>query len=244
MAENYKRKESGPIYETANMTSFFREMAKLEDAHDDNDVAMGIVCGSPGKGKTRTVGIYVMKKMNKVRYIRAMDYWNARLMVVDICKELGLPTEGMHHERVEAIISKLAGSGTILLFDEMNKKIGSKPIRETLRDIHDRADDTAIVLMGTHELWTKAQRDESLWDRLRVKMKFENITGKDVTLFAQTHPAIKITEEVATLIARQTTSLRPMKNMLVALESKCIANNYETVDLKTFRMLDIRQKDD
>jgi len=231
------------LFQTQNMKNLFKEMAKIEASVNDSKVAMGIICGNFGRGKTTILSHYASIKP-QAKYLRAMDYWDARTMSSDICKELALPTNIKHSERVEEIILYLKYNHTILIIDEMNKKVDSRPILETLRDIHDRADNTPIILAGTEELWTKAKRDGSLWDRFRIKMKFLPFSADDIALFAQNHPAIEITKECAELIAKQTTSLRPMMNLLESIESKCLANNIKTVDVNTFRSLNFREDDE
>lgn len=132
-----------PYVETTT-TRKVREILRL--AHVEGEI--NVVYGEAGLGKTLALRAYAKEYPDAI-LIEVDPGYTARVLLQVLAERLGLNNRGSIHDLSEAIVSKLHGSGRVLLVDEAELL----PYRalEVLRRIHDKAE-IGIVLAGMHRL--------------------------------------------------------------------------------------------
>lgn len=231
---------------TDNAKRFFETMEVVAKGTKDGEPNIAVIYGNKGRGKTRALQMYAGQSGHEfdLGYVRAMRTWGVPMMLEHIITS----ALGQHHLKPRArsrdnlmfLIDHLKKEKKILIIDEVQLIIDRSDIMETLRDIHDMAFNTPIVLSGTEEIYAKAQRYESLWDRVRVVMRFQPISKQDVLQFAQIDCPGIITDETAQVIADKADTFRQARRMLLATMSSAKANGIDVVDPKTFKQLGIK----
>ena len=104
--------------------------------------------GGAGLGKTAALKEYARQNKDSV-LIETDPSFTARVLVVEIAKEIGVGVSGSLNDILADIVAKLKGSGRVLLIDEAELL----PLRalEVIRRIHDKAG-VGVVLAGMPRL--------------------------------------------------------------------------------------------
>ena len=104
--------------------------------------------GGAGLGKTAALKEYAKNNKDSV-LIETDPSFTARVLVVEIAKEIGVGVSGSLNDILADIVAKLKGSGRVLLIDEAELL----PLRalEVIRRIHDKAG-VGVVLAGMPRL--------------------------------------------------------------------------------------------
>lgn len=104
--------------------------------------------GGAGLGKTAALKEYAKNNKDSV-LIETDPSFTARVLVVEIAKEIGVGVSGSLNDILADIVAKLKGSGRVLLIDEAELL----PLRalEVVRRIHDKAG-VGVVLAGMPRL--------------------------------------------------------------------------------------------
>lgn len=123
-----------------------REILRL--AHVEGEI--NVVYGEAGLGKTLALRAYAADYPDAI-LLEVDPGYTARVVLQELAERLGLSSRGSIHDLSDAIISKLRGSGRIILVDEAELL----PYRalEVLRRIHDKSNDSiGLVLAGMPRL--------------------------------------------------------------------------------------------
>lgn len=123
-----------------------REILRL--AHVEGEI--NVVYGEAGLGKTLALRAYAADYPDAI-LLEVDPGYTARVVLQELADRLGLSSRGSIHDLSDAIISKLRGSGRIILVDEAELL----PYRalEVLRRIHDKSNGSiGLVLAGMPRL--------------------------------------------------------------------------------------------
>ena len=127
-------------------TTAIRTMQCCQLAHQNHD--MQIVIGDAGMGKTMALKEYTKRKSNVIM-IEVDPTFSSKVLLAEICQELGIIAGRNNNAMMTAIIDKLDGSDRLLIVDEA--ELLTLNSLEILRRIHDKAD-IGIVLAGMPRL--------------------------------------------------------------------------------------------
>ncbi len=127
-------------------TTAIRTMQCCQLAHQNHD--MQIVIGDAGLGKTMALKEYTKRKSNVIM-IEVDPTFSSKVLLAEICQELGIIAGRNNNAMMKAIIDKLDGSDRLLIVDEA--ELLTLNSLEILRRIHDKAD-IGIVLAGMPRL--------------------------------------------------------------------------------------------
>lgn len=114
--------------------------------HATGDIQL--VIGEAGLGKTMAVTEYA-KHHADVVLIEVEPTFNAKVLLAELCKKLGLSPARTNHTMMMSICTKLNNSGRLIIVDEA-ELLAHKPL-EILRRIHDLSG-VGIVLCGMPRL--------------------------------------------------------------------------------------------
>ncbi len=150
------------------------------------DCSMGVAIGDPGLGKTRAVEEYT--RLNpSVILIETNPGWSVRTIVRKIHLQVGLDGRGSTDDMVDEIVSRLQGSGRLIIIDEAENL--DSEIINLLRRIYDHAH-VGILFVGMPRLLhnIKGSKGElgQLKSRSSVSCELDLITKDDVKDIVET----------------------------------------------------------
>jgi len=129
-----KTSVAGKVFEVASI------------CHVDGDI--GVVCGDSGLGKTTAVKQFAAEHAGVILLEADLGY-TARVLFKELHKVLGLDGIGSLHAMFEEVVTRLRGTGRLIIVDEAEHL----PYRalEMLRRLYDRAG-VGVVLVGMQRL--------------------------------------------------------------------------------------------
>lgn len=193
-----------------------------------NDMALGIIVGKSGYGKTYSLRQY--SRMPRVIYIECNESMSCRDVIRRIEKQIGLPKiYGTNDERLERIIDYFTvNNGYLLIVDEADKLINKYTIKkiELLRNIADGAD-VGIVIAGEPALESYLKGyDERFAKRMDFYYKLHGLTRDEIQQYLK---GFDVDEEAVNVLAARGTNSqngcfrlfdRTLNNVLRILQAK------------------------
>ena len=136
--------QSQLVYTYTPTACRIRDVLRL--AHLEGETV--VLFGQAGLGKTSGLKAYAVENPDSI-LIESDPTFTAKVLLSSLAVKLGAESTGSLHQISEGVISKLAGSGRIILVDEAE----NLPLRalECLRRIHDRTG-VGLVLAGMPRL--------------------------------------------------------------------------------------------
>lgn len=173
-----------PFVETAN-TKVFNEIAAL----CLKDCEIGVCCGEPGAGKSRSAKQFVEKHPGTILLEVDLGY-TTKIVFREIHKKLGLSGEGGIHDMLEDIIKELKGSERLIIIDEAEhlpyraleliRRIWDKTLSESYQGT------VGILLVGLPRLKEnlKGRTNEyaQLFQRVGWYRKLKKMSDRDITM--------------------------------------------------------------
>lgn len=146
------------------------------------DMAVGLVVGRSGYGKTHTLKTYA--KLPRVAYVECDDTMGCKDLVEDIEKALGIPSSyGTIHRRVKCISEFLnVNQGYLLIIDEADKLISkyTQKKMEILRFIMDQSE-AGLVIAGEPRLESEIKTYLTRFgNRIDLYWKFKGLSRNEV----------------------------------------------------------------
>lgn len=180
---------AGFITELSNVKKFNAGMSKLMAAPADVP-KMGLVYGTPGFGKTRTIAQW--SAHNKCCLVRAKAAMGVMWLLQEIIEEFGeQPGRRTTMDMFNQARDLLLQHRMPLFVDDMDHLCRHGEVIETLRDLHDTTG-VPVLLVGMDEADKKLKRYRHLYDRLLMIQQFTPLTEEDVTIIlGQRYPQFK-----------------------------------------------------
>lgn len=180
---------------------------------------IGVIYGGAGTGKTTTIKEYQRRNPNCI-LIEPDTGFTAKILLQEICRQLGLETQGNVHDLTDRIVGALRDSGRMLMVDEAEWL----PIRalESLRRIYDKSG-CAVALVGTFKLLTNLkgpkQEFKQLYSRVFTHTPLgENISEDDLRCIAQTILGIEDESVLKKLVATAKGNVRKLGNLMELIQ--------------------------
>jgi len=222
--------------ETDNYLNCLAALEELDSLPKDMDM-MGLIYGGAGEGKS----LIIEKLANDLEagLVRTRGTWTAKTMLQDICFEIGLPDDGTASSLQTRLIEHLTEKKRILIIDEIDTLFQSnkKILLVVLRDIHDMAK-IPIVLTGMQDCEKIFQKDKYYYDRFARKVKMKERSLNDVRKLCN-NSDVKIEDDLVKYLYETYKSFRPIKGLITSLESVCESSDLDTVDLSTFKAMEV-----
>jgi DNA transposition AAA+ family ATPase len=204
-------------------------MSAFGHIHTQNKKAnrMMMVLGDPGLGKTEAAMRYQINNPGVV-YIRAKALISPRWMLEDLVRELG--EQPMY--RASALFGQakeqLDKNPRLIIIDEADYLLHDPRAMETLRDLHDTTA-AAFCIIGMELLDKKVARYRHLFDRFAEVVKFKELTLNDVKNVAAQNCEVKISDDAAAFIHKNTPRFRQVMNWLYKAENLAQANSLKEI---------------
>ena len=146
------------------------------------DMALGLVTGKPGFGKTHTLKYFA--RAAKVVYVECDDTMGTKDFVAAIERSVGMPQRaGTVCERTNALVNFFnANRGYLLILDEADKLISRATIKkmEIIRKFYDRAD-VGVVIAGEPVLEVLIRNfDGRFANRIDLRVELTGLKGREV----------------------------------------------------------------
>jgi DNA transposition AAA+ family ATPase len=167
-------KHTIPFHMTSIAEKVF-EIARI--AHLDGEIM--VIYGNAGIGKTMALKEYAEQNPDVI-LIRANLGFTARVLFLELSKELGTDTQGSIQDLFKNVVSKLRGSGRLIIVDEAEHL----PYRalELLRTVYDEAG-IGVLLAGMHKLIhnLRGKKGEysQLYSRIGMAVPLDTLTPDD-----------------------------------------------------------------
>ncbi len=158
-----------PFVETSIVKYIF-EIARL--CHTGGKI--GVCCGAAGLGKTFAVKNYVKNFVDSI-LIESDSGYNAKSLLLEIHKRLGLSGKGSVYKLMDEVITKLHNSGRLLIIDEAE----NLPYRalEMTRRIHDKTG-VGILLVGRNILFENLRGYNNQYEQIYSRVKYHKALEK------------------------------------------------------------------
>lgn len=154
-------------------------------------IGMMLAFGDPGTGKSE-VGMWYASQ-NDSPYIRATDIMSRRSLLSKIVAELGIAPDFRTDDLFNQAVNYLLDHPTTIIVDEVDYLIRDGMV-EVLRDLNDITN-TAIIMIGMHQLDKKLRRFPHLFDRFSAVVKFQVFDETDIRDMAADICEVAITED-------------------------------------------------
>lgn len=167
--------QSQLIYTYTPTACRIRDVLRL--AHLEGETV--VLFGQAGLGKTSGLKAYAAENPDSI-LIESDPTFTAKVLLASLAVKLGAESTGSLHQISEGVISKLAGSGRIILVDEAE----NLPLRalECLRRIHDRTG-VGLVLAGMPRLLVNLRGRhgelKQLYSRVAFKLDLGDVLPDD-----------------------------------------------------------------
>ena len=141
---------------------------------------IGVCAGEAGLGKTVAVKSYVSNFLDSI-LIESDSGYNAKSLLLEIQKRLGLSRVGSVYKLMDEVITKLNKSGRLLIIDEA-ENLPYKAL-EITRRIHDKTG-VGVLLVGRSKLFENLRgynnQYEQLYSRVKYHKFLDKLTQQDV----------------------------------------------------------------
>lgn len=166
------------IEDTNNIRSLTEAMQALV-SRDPEIPGLGLICGNAGLGKTRSTKWYAVN--NDCPYLRARAIWTPRIMLQDLCVELGSDPEYGTAKVFDQVRDILDRSPRLIFIDEVDHMTANWKMLETLRDLHDITE-TSFVFVGEVNIKSKLAKKHRLWRRISQIVEFAPLKSDEIQL--------------------------------------------------------------
>ena len=223
--------QSQLIYTYTPTACRIRDVLRL--AHLEGETV--VLFGQAGLGKTSGLKAYAVENPDSI-LIESDPTFTAKVLLASLAVKLGAESTGSLHQISEGVISKLAGSGRIILVDEAE----NLPLRalECLRRIHDRTG-VGLVLAGMPRLLVNLRGRHGELKQLYSRVAFKLDLGDslpDDELKAIAIESIKEldTAAAAELVAASNGNTRRLAKMVRGVARMAKINNVP-IDVEMIR---------
>lgn len=164
---------------------------------------MMLVTGDSGTGKTTAIE-WLCDKRNGVR-VRALSCDKPVTLLIRIMGEIGQePLRWMGTTvMVQTIAQHLAKKKQALFIDECDNLFSNPKLLESLRDIHDIAD-VSVILIGHSGLETRMKNKQQLYRRISQWVNFLPADAEDASVLARTLCDVDISEDLLAHVQEET----------------------------------------
>ena len=135
---------------------------------------IGVCCGAAGLGKTVAVKNYVRNFADSI-LIESDSGYNAKSLLLEIHKRLGLSGKGSVYKLMDEVITKLHNSGRLLIIDEAENVPYSA--LEMTRRIHDKTG-IGILLVERSILFENLRGYNNQYEQLYSRVKYHKLLDK------------------------------------------------------------------
>lgn len=223
---------------TTNVKRFISSMNTLKEL-PPNVPKMALVYGDHGLGKTQTIMWWVTN--NDAVYIRCSHNMTGRWLLSEIAEELDESPYYLQADLFRQITEKLQKNPKIIVIDEIDYLFEYSKAIETLRDLYDKAN-VPIVLVGMGMADRKLARFKHIYDRVYQKLKFEQLTKKDIEEIITSLAGVEFTDDAIDFIAGKVNQFRQLVKLLNKLEKIAKTNSITEFDATTLKEVFVNEE--
>lgn len=195
---------------------------------------IGLGFGSYGLGKTMSLEKIAFEE--DALLLRAIQTWTKRSVLIQLCEEFKLETQGQSSALYNRIKASLLYEPRIIIVDEVDSILKSikNEVLELFRDIHDETG-VIIFFIGMEEAHAKFKKHRHYYSRIVEFVEFQSICKEDIIEFCKLSE-VEIKEDLIVHFQKKYPNLRNIRVLLMRLEKFCKLNGLSSADLETFRV--------
>jgi DNA transposition AAA+ family ATPase len=195
---------------------------------------LAVLYGPAGWGKT-TAALAVANEANAY-FVQMRSAWTRKTLLEKILTEMGIPPSGSIPALLDAVCAQLAASGRMLIIDEFDYCARSGQMVELVRDIHEGAGSTPILLLGEELLPQKIKKWERFHSRVLAWVPAQPVTLADARALCPIYcPKIDLHDDMLThLVQIAAGSVRRVVVNLAGISDAAAAEGWKAVDRATW----------
>jgi chromosomal replication initiation ATPase DnaA len=211
---------------TANVKALTAALNRIHTM-DRKGNRMALVFGDPGLGKTEAAVQFQANNSASI-YLRAKALISPRWFLEDLVKELGEQPLYRASALFGQAKEQLDKNPRLVIVDEADYLLHDPRAMETLRDLHDLTP-ASICIIGMALMDRKLARFRHLFDRFAEVIKFSDLTLNDVKTIAAQNCEVRISDDAAAFIHRNTPRFRQVIAWLHKAEHLARTNSLKEI---------------
>ncbi len=211
---------------TSNVKALVSALTRIHTC-DRKSNRMALVFGDPGLGKTEAA-VQFQAHNSHVVYIRAKALISPRWFLEDLVKELGEQPLYRASALFGQAKEQLEKNPRLVIVDEADYLLHDPRAMETLRDLHDTTP-CSVCIIGMALMDRKLARFRHLFDRFAEVVKFGDLTLNDIKIVAAQNCDVRVTDDAAAFIHRNTPRFRQVIAWLHKAEHLARANSLKEI---------------
>lgn len=214
---------------TENYGRFLEAVSAVEQ-RGAREAGMILVHGRPGDGKSQTIAHWAATRTDGAVYLRANVDWTPRYFLIELAKALKVDQSGTSERLFERLLGVL--EEIPLVIDEAENTLPQGAhVLEKIRDFSDRSGNI-VVLIGMEAIQARIARHQQIASRIARVVQFTPSTVEDVIVACSRLGDVKIADDLAAEIHRQTKGrMREVLNAIATVERIAQANSAKAVCL-------------
>lgn len=215
--------------QTSNYERFVDGLAAV-NGRGAVEASLMLVTGEAGFGKSETVDRYATQA--NAAYLRAKVEWTPHYFMTELADHLKVDSRGRSRELFARVASYLGRHQTPLVIDEVEHclRLGAA-VLESIRDLSDLTEVT-VILVGMEQVQAKIARYPQISSRIAHVVNFGPATLDDVRAVCNQLCEVKVAEDLAAEIHRQSKGrIREVMNAIALCEREARRNGVEKIGL-------------
>jgi DNA transposition AAA+ family ATPase len=164
--------------------------------------SMGLVSGSTGCGKTRSITWLVQQSHINGILLRANATWTLNAMLAGIASSLGISPQWRNAKTLTSVVEWFQTTRRPLFIDECDYLLRDLRMIETLRDIHDMAG-IPVILIGMSGIEKKLAHRQQLSRRISQFVEFQPLDMQDARILADTVCDVGVSDDLLAKIHKE-----------------------------------------
>ena len=208
----------------------FQEGLNAVEGRGAAEASLLLVTGEAGFGKSETVDRWAVQV--DARYLRAKVEWTPHYFMSELAEALKVDQSGRAKNMFGRIAGVVGGQNIPIVIDEVEHCLrdGAR-VLEAIRDLSDLTEVT-IVMVGMEQVQARIARYPQIASRIAHVVNFGPATPEDVRLACEQLAEVKIADDLAAEIHRQSKGrMREVMNAIALVERDALRAGAKSISL-------------
>lgn len=209
----------------------FQEGLAAVDGRGAAESSLLLVTGEAGYGKSETVDQWAV--LSGAAYLRAKTHWTPKVFLTELAGNLKVDSSGKSDQIFARVTGHIGRNETPIVIDEVDHCLrDNASVLEAVRDLSDLTE-VVVVLVGMEKVQAKISKFLQISSRIAHVVTFGPATIEDVIMTCQQKCEVKVSEDLATEIHRQSKGrMREIMNAIAMIEREASLNGLKEINLK------------